>query len=178
MNICMVVCNNLTRDNRVLREAQTLQAAGHQVSVVGIATEDADRPCEVTDGGVQLFRVDWRSAAVRRLRIRAVPWILLAALLLGIAFWIGTAFSVPMAHALSSLAQKASDEIATKYEAFETDTFVRACQQDFRTLPSLPVDLKQRINALVTKYQMADIADIVRSQQNELDSRQLKSPFP
>jgi glycosyltransferase involved in cell wall biosynthesis len=112
MNICMVVCNNLTRDNRVLREAQTLQDAGHQVSVVGIAVGDADRPFEVTDGGVKLFRVDWRSAAVRRLRIRAVPWILLAALLLGIVFWIGTAFSVPMAHALSSLAQKASDEIA------------------------------------------------------------------
>lgn len=112
MNICMVVCNNLTRDNRVLREAQTLQAAGHKVSVVGIATGAGDRSFETLEGGVKLFRVDWRPAALRRLRIRAILWALPLALLLGIVIWTGAEFSAPLALGLSSLARTAAREIA------------------------------------------------------------------
>ena len=112
MNVCMVVCNNLTRDNRVLREAQTLQAAGHKVSVVGIATADTDRAFEVMQDGVRLFRVDWRSAAVRRVRIGAIPWLSLLALLLVVAVWAGAATLAPLAHALSSLVRNGLGEIA------------------------------------------------------------------
>ena len=103
MKICMVVCNNLTRDNRVLREAQTLQAAGHNVSVVGIKVDGADKPAEIIQDGVKLFRVDWRSAARRRLRIRAIPWGIFISLLLGIAIWSGYRFTAPLAVRLSSL---------------------------------------------------------------------------
>jgi len=87
MNICMVVCNNLTRDNRVLREAQTLQAAGHKVFVVGITAGDAEKPAEIMPDGVKLYRVDWRPTARRRLRIRAIPWGALILLLSGLAIW-------------------------------------------------------------------------------------------
>jgi glycosyltransferase involved in cell wall biosynthesis len=86
MNICMVVCNNLTTDNRVLREAQTLQAAGHQVSVVGITPGTADVPVEVLPDGVRLFRVNWRAEARRRLIIRASPWAAFILAFCGAAF--------------------------------------------------------------------------------------------
>jgi glycosyltransferase involved in cell wall biosynthesis len=103
MNICMVVCNNLARDNRVLREAQTLQAAGHTVSVVGITTGDADKPSEVMQGGVRLLRVDGRRTSRRRFRFRAGPWAALMLLLLGIAIWAGAKFSAPLLNGILSL---------------------------------------------------------------------------
>lgn len=101
MNICMVVCNNLTTDNRVLREAQTLQAAGHQVSVVGIA--GAETRSEVLPGGVRLIRVDWRGPARRRLLIRAIPWAVFILLLCGIAIWVAVRLAAFLGKALPPL---------------------------------------------------------------------------
>ena len=76
MKICMVVCNDLTTDNRVLREAQTLQAAGHDVSLVGMIKDGPEKRSEILPDGVRLYRVDWRARAYLRLIVRAIPWIL------------------------------------------------------------------------------------------------------
>jgi glycosyltransferase involved in cell wall biosynthesis len=102
MNICMVVCNNLTRDNRVIREAQTLQAAGHKVSVVGIVASDSDCPVEVMPDGVRLFRVDWSPTARQKLRLRTITWIAFLLLIMGIAIWSGFHFAAPQVDALST----------------------------------------------------------------------------
>jgi len=106
MNICMVVCNNLTRDNRVLREAQTLQAAGHEVSVVGIVAGDADVPVETMQDGVKLFRVDWRALASRRLLIRKIPWATLILILCVAAVWGTVALAENMAKFAHELRQE------------------------------------------------------------------------
>jgi glycosyltransferase involved in cell wall biosynthesis len=103
MNICMVVCNNLARDNRVIREAQTLRAAGHKISVVGITTADTDKPSEVMSDGVRLFRVDGRSTSRRSFRFRVIPWAALMLLLLGIAIWAGAKFAAPLLNGVLSL---------------------------------------------------------------------------
>ena len=63
LRVVMVVANDVTRDSRVLREASTLAAAGHRVTVLGIMTAKTTAPeVEVRDGFV-----------IRRLRYRARP---------------------------------------------------------------------------------------------------------
>lgn len=55
--ICAVVLNPVSRDARVLKEAETLMGAGHDVSVLGVA--DANFPLlhEVTPSGLNIHRV-------------------------------------------------------------------------------------------------------------------------
>src|SRR5882724_2806028 len=72
MNICMIVHNNVTRDGRVLREANSLQRAGHSVTVLGLADADAASPVEYLDNGVRIFRVFWLANAYRSLILSAV----------------------------------------------------------------------------------------------------------
>ncbi|MBV9990017.1 MAG: glycosyltransferase [Alphaproteobacteria bacterium] len=67
MNICMIVHNNVTRDGRVLREAGTLQRAGHSVTILGLLDADAASPVEYLDNGVRIFRVFWLASAYRSL---------------------------------------------------------------------------------------------------------------
>lgn len=72
MNICMIVHNNVTRDGRVMREANSLQRAGHSVTVLGLADADAASPVEYLDNGVRIFRVFWLASAYRSLILSAV----------------------------------------------------------------------------------------------------------
>jgi glycosyltransferase involved in cell wall biosynthesis len=72
MNICMIVHNNVTRDGRVLREANSLQRAGHSVTVLGLIDADAASPVEYLDSGVRIFRVFWLASAYRSLILSAV----------------------------------------------------------------------------------------------------------
>ena len=67
MNICMVVHNNVTRDGRVLREAGSLQAAGHSVTVLGLLDNEMSSPVEYLDNGVRVFRIMWQANAYRSL---------------------------------------------------------------------------------------------------------------
>ncbi|MBM3336323.1 MAG: hypothetical protein FJY60_01295, partial [Betaproteobacteria bacterium] len=55
--ICAVVLNSVSRDARVLKEAESLVAAGHQVSIVGIVDKNFPAASEVTPAGVQIYRV-------------------------------------------------------------------------------------------------------------------------
>lgn len=88
MNICMIVCNNISTDNRVLREAETLQAAGHAVSVVGTAKRDTDPLVEELASGAKLYRVRWEASAHRRVLLRALLWTPFLLCLIGAATWL------------------------------------------------------------------------------------------
>lgn len=72
MNICMIVHNNVTRDGRVLREANSLQRAGHSVTILGLLDADAASPVEYLDSGVRIFRVFWLANAYRSLILSAL----------------------------------------------------------------------------------------------------------
>src|SRR6202012_3031072 len=72
MKICMIVHNNVTRDGRVMREANSLQRAGHSVTVLGLIAADAASPVEYLDSGVRIFRVFWLASAYRSLILSAV----------------------------------------------------------------------------------------------------------
>ena len=85
MNICMIVHNSGARDGRVMREAHTLQGAGHAVTVVGIPEPNAMAPLEPLSDGVLVRRVDWYPRARRRLVISAIPRTLLFLALFGAA---------------------------------------------------------------------------------------------
>jgi glycosyltransferase involved in cell wall biosynthesis len=99
MNICMIVHNNVTRDGRVMREANSLQRAGHSVTVLGLLDADAASPVEYLDSGVRIFRVFWLANAYRSLvwsaLFRVLPvFAVIAAILFGIAMglrWLFTA---------------------------------------------------------------------------------------
>jgi glycosyltransferase involved in cell wall biosynthesis len=87
MNICMIVHNNATRDGRVMREAHSLKAAGHAVTVIGIPEGSATEPLERLDDGVIVRRVNWHPRARQRLIISAIPRTLLfAAIFAAIGF--------------------------------------------------------------------------------------------
>jgi glycosyltransferase involved in cell wall biosynthesis len=73
MKICMIVHNSATRDGRVMREARSLQAAGHTVTLVGIPEANATKPEERLQDGVIVRRVEWHPQARRRLIRSAVP---------------------------------------------------------------------------------------------------------
>lgn len=87
MNICMLVYNSVTRDSRVMREAATLQAAGHRVTVVGVPDDEADAAVETAELGVTIHRVHWLEDARRKLRVttplRILPTLVAVVLILG-----------------------------------------------------------------------------------------------
>jgi glycosyltransferase involved in cell wall biosynthesis len=91
MNICMIVHNSVTRDGRVLREANTLQRAGHSVTILGLLDHEATSPVEYLDNGVRVFRVFWLANAYRSLvwsaLFRVVPLFAIILALLGALVW-------------------------------------------------------------------------------------------
>jgi glycosyltransferase involved in cell wall biosynthesis len=60
----MFVRNDVTRDSRVLREAGTLVAAGHRVTIMGVLTGRGDVPATEARDGFEIIRVEapsgWR----------------------------------------------------------------------------------------------------------------------
>lgn len=66
--IAMIVWNEFRNDARVLKEAQTLQAAGHEVTVFALHTPGVTHEKETLAGGIQVVRVarspfwKWRKA--------------------------------------------------------------------------------------------------------------------
>ena len=116
MNICMIVHNNGTRDGRVMREAHTLRAAGHTVTVIGIPESGEAKPEEQLQDGVRVLRVDWYAEARRRFRRSGVPRALLfgaicAAAVYGLyrlARWFFSAAIAPAAGTIEGLINAAS----------------------------------------------------------------------
>jgi len=112
MNVCMIVHNNVTRDGRVLREANTLQRAGHSVTVLGLLDSDAASPVEYLDSGVRIFRVFWLANAYRSLiwsaLFRVLPvFAVVVAMLAAIAYGLRLLFAPggPLARGAQALVQ-------------------------------------------------------------------------
>jgi glycosyltransferase involved in cell wall biosynthesis len=86
MKVCMLVYNNGTRDGRVMKEAHTLRAAGHEVTVIGIPDDEAGAPVEYLSDGVRVYRVMWQANAyfklLRSALFRVVPVLAVFGLLL------------------------------------------------------------------------------------------------
>jgi glycosyltransferase involved in cell wall biosynthesis len=80
--ICAVVLNSVCRDARVLREAESLAAAGHELIIVGIADNNFPSSDEVTAAGIRILRADLTQvrSAISVLQ-RATRWGLLVAVL-------------------------------------------------------------------------------------------------
>ncbi|HEY1837492.1 MAG: glycosyltransferase [Rhizomicrobium sp.] len=87
MKVCMLVYNNVTRDNRVIREAETLQAAGHEVHVVGIPDNAVSAPRQVLPSGVVVHRVEWGAKARRKAILTTPLRVLPLAVVLGLLVW-------------------------------------------------------------------------------------------
>lgn len=62
--ICKVVINSVSHDARVVKQAQSLKSAGYDVSIIGIQDVKNEVPYEVTDDGIKIHRVAWRSKAI------------------------------------------------------------------------------------------------------------------
>jgi len=82
----MLVYNNATKDDRVMKEAESLQSAGHEVTVVGIPDNEAKVPLEYLPNGVRIVRSMWQARAYTKLLIstvlRTIPLIAIAGLLI------------------------------------------------------------------------------------------------
>jgi glycosyltransferase involved in cell wall biosynthesis len=85
--ICAVVLNSVSRDARVLKEAESLVAEGHEVSIVGIADKNFPAPREFTPAGVQIYRVKLAS-------VRAAMTFLPKACVAVVAFFVLLLFAV------------------------------------------------------------------------------------
>jgi glycosyltransferase involved in cell wall biosynthesis len=87
--ICAVVGNSVSRDARVLKEAATLAAAGHEVYVVGVTDNDHAVPFETLGNGVRVLRLELRAreTALREV-VRAAVRIGAAAVLIAGALFL------------------------------------------------------------------------------------------
>lgn len=70
--IAMIVWNEFRNDARVLKEAQTLQSAGHEVTVFALHTPGVTQEKETLEGGIQVVRVA-RSPLWKLRKTRRVP---------------------------------------------------------------------------------------------------------
>ena len=87
MKVCMLVYNNGTRDGRVMKEAHSLRAAGHEVTVIGIPDNEAKAPVEYLPDGVRVYRVLWQANAYFKLLRSALFRIVPVLALFGLAIW-------------------------------------------------------------------------------------------
>lgn len=67
MKICKVVFNAVMHDARVLKQASSLRAAGHDVTIIGIQTNDDNTLFRKLDNGVVVRLVDWKLNAYKPL---------------------------------------------------------------------------------------------------------------
>jgi glycosyltransferase involved in cell wall biosynthesis len=87
MKICMLVYNNGTKDGRVMKEAHSLRAAGHEVTVIGVPDADARAPVEYLADGVRVYRVLWQANAYFKLLRSALFRIVPVLAIFGLIIW-------------------------------------------------------------------------------------------
>lgn len=63
--VAAVVLNSVSHDGRVLKEADSLAAAGHEVAIFGIQDNRDDTPEIIRDSGVRIVRIDWKADGYR-----------------------------------------------------------------------------------------------------------------
>lgn len=84
MKIVCVVPNPAAHDNRVVKGAESLRAAGHDVEIVGIKDRTRQQDAVLLDSGVTVHRVGWRAAVTA-----SMTWVYLAVLAVTLAFAAG-----------------------------------------------------------------------------------------
>ena len=70
--IAAIVINSVSHDARVLKEADSLAAAGYKVAIFGIRDNRAGEPKTIRDSGVEIYRCEWRSRGHRLAAARDV----------------------------------------------------------------------------------------------------------
>lgn len=99
--ILTFVPNGASSDNRVMREAESLSAAGHDVMVVGIRLPSLPGKEAISPGGVRINRIDWRYRAFSKIALVYATLLLPALFFAAIAlFYVGwfiySGFMVPI----------------------------------------------------------------------------------
>jgi glycosyltransferase involved in cell wall biosynthesis len=87
MKVCMLVHNSVSRDRRVLKEAHSLQMAGHSVTIIGVPDQETGAPLEYLSDGVRVIRVLWQARAYRMLLTSVLLRALPVLALLAFAIW-------------------------------------------------------------------------------------------
>jgi len=75
MKIASIVLNSVRHDARVIKEAESLAGAGHEVRIFGIQDNNVATPQATTPGGVHISLAAWRTGYLR-LRLRALHGLL------------------------------------------------------------------------------------------------------
>jgi len=78
MKVCKVVINSVSHDARVLKEAEAVRDAGHDVVIIGIQDANNNIPIQILGNGVVIRRVAWQSEAFRPFFIAYLSKIALA----------------------------------------------------------------------------------------------------
>ena len=79
--ILVFVPNPATSDRRVIRHAESLVKAGHDVEIVGVATVDKFARQAITDEQIPVTRVAWRASAYRKVLMGKVRKLIVGALI-------------------------------------------------------------------------------------------------
>jgi glycosyltransferase involved in cell wall biosynthesis len=89
--ILVLVPNGATTDNRVVREAESLQSAGHEILLVGLRLPALPGGEALTPKGVRVKRIDWRYRAFSQIAILyaaiLLPLLAIVAITAGILAW-------------------------------------------------------------------------------------------
>ena len=102
--VAAVVLNSVTRDARVLKEADSLAAAGHDVTVFGIRDNRDSTPEDTRESGARIVRVDWKAQSYRSIaRFLRVVTVIICVPLLLLAFAAGDRLSAVVEWAVTPL---------------------------------------------------------------------------
>lgn len=95
--VCAVVFNTISRDARVLKEAESLQQAGHEVTLIGLTDRTCKVKAETLSNGVEVRRLDTEA-------VKKSAKILADAIVGGLIFiLIGLLFFIPIHHLFNLL---------------------------------------------------------------------------
>ena len=99
--IMCIVPNGATTDNRVVREAESLKKAGHEVLLVGLKLSNVPGSTAYTPGGVFVKRIDWRYDAYLKVALTyavlALPIVAITGIIISYAvLWFYTAIILPL----------------------------------------------------------------------------------
>lgn len=106
--ILILVPNGATTDNRVVREAESLKRAGHEVLLAGLRLAHVPGLNAITPGGVRVRRVDWQYRAYSRFAMNyalvlAPLLVVLTILAVFVGIWLYGVVFAPLAAATLNL---------------------------------------------------------------------------
>ena len=109
--ILVLVPNGATTDNRVIREAESLKAAGHQVLVAGLRLSNLPGKRAISNKGVDVVRIDWQYRAYSKIALTYLVTVLPLLLLLSVA--LAAVFMLVYFSALMPMVETLYDALGT-----------------------------------------------------------------